>query len=77
MKSKSIISGLRVEDEGNFEKMMRKFKKKVKNDGKLETLDARSEYIKPSALNRRAKAVAVSRTRREQRSKTDPTKHRV
>lgn len=72
MRHKSMISGLRVEDEGNFEKMMRKFKKKVKNDGKLETLDARSEYIKPSVLARRARAVAISRARREQRSKSDP-----
>jgi ribosomal protein S21 len=73
MRNKSLITGLRVEDEGNFEKMMRKFKKKVKNDGRLETLDAHSEYIKPSVLARRARAVAVSRTRREQRGKLDPT----
>jgi ribosomal protein S21 len=70
MKSK-IITGLRVEEEPNFEKMMRKFKKKVKNDGRLETLDAKSEYIKPSVRARRAKAVAISKTRREQRVKID------
>lgn len=71
MRNKSIIPGLRVEDEGNFEKMMRKFKKKVKNDGRLETLEEKREYIKPSIRARRAHAVAVSRTRREQRGKLD------
>ena len=44
-----IITGLRVEADGdNFEKMLRKFKKKVENDGRLDTLDSKREYIKPS-----------------------------
>jgi len=62
----SIISGLRVDIEGdNFEKMLRKFKKKVENDGKLDTLDSKREYTKPSVKARLAKQRAVAKTRRE------------
>ena len=63
-----IIKGLRVDDNGSdsFEKMLRKFKKKVENSGRLEDLDKKREYLKPSIVARRAKSKAVARTRREQ-----------
>ena len=62
-----IITGLRVEADGdNFEKMLRKFKKKVENDGRLDTLDSKREYIKPSIKARLAHSKAVAKTRREQ-----------
>ena len=62
-----IIKGLRVDDNGDhFEKMLRKFKKKVENSGRLEDLDKKREYLKPSIVARRAKSKAVARTRREQ-----------
>lgn len=62
----SIIKGLRVDVEGdNFEKALRKFKKKVDNDGRLEDLEKKEEYIKPSVLNRLAKSRAINKARRE------------
>jgi ribosomal protein S21 len=64
-----IIKGLRVDDNGDhFEKMLRKFKKKVENSGRLDDLDKKREYLKPSIVARRAKAKAVARTKREQSS---------
>jgi len=67
-----IIKGLRVDDStgDNVERMLRKFKKKVENSGRLDDLDKKREYLKPSIVARRAKAKAVARTRREQKIKT-------
>lgn len=65
----SVIKGLRVDVEGdNFEKALRKFKKKVDNDGRLEDLEKKEEYIKPSVLNRLAKNRAINKARRENMS---------
>jgi len=62
-----IIPGLRVEADGdNFEKMLRKFKKKVENDGKMDLLAERITYTKPSVARRLAHKKAVARQRREQ-----------
>lgn len=62
-----IIKGLRVDDHGEgFERMLRKFKKKVENSGRLDDLDKKREYLKPSIVERRAKSRAVARTKREQ-----------
>lgn len=62
----SVIKGLRVDVEGdNIEKALRKFKKKVDNDGRLEDLEKKEEYIKPSVLNRLAKNRAINKARRE------------
>lgn len=62
----SVIKGLRVEVEGDaFEKALRKFKKKVDNDGRLDDLEKKEEYIKPSVLNRLAKQRAINKARRE------------
>lgn len=62
----SVIKGLRVDVEGdNIEKALRKFKKKVDNDGRLEDLEKKEEYIKPSVLNRLAKSRAINKARRE------------
>jgi len=70
VRHQSIISGLRVDIEGdNFEKMLRKFKKKVENDGKLDTLDAKREYVKPSVKARLAKQRAIAKTKRENNPK--------
>lgn len=52
-------SGVLVKD-GQFEKAMRKFKKKVQESGKLEEVRARMEYVKPTIQ----RTVAKNKARR-------------
>jgi small subunit ribosomal protein S21 len=60
------ISGLRVEvKDGNFEKALRQFNKKVNDSGKLKEVRDREEFLKPSVHRRRAKQNAVKRTKKE------------
>lgn len=54
--------GLRVAvREGDFNGAMRKFKKKVIEDGKLQEVRERQEYVKPSEKRRRAKSAGRAR----------------
>jgi small subunit ribosomal protein S21 len=45
----------------NIEKALRKFKKKVADSGILQTLKEKEFFQKPTAVRKRAKAVAVNR----------------
>lgn len=45
----------------NFNDAMRKFKRKVQSDGKLQTLKEKQQYIKPSERRAREKAAARAR----------------
>lgn len=57
-----IKSGLTVEvRNGDFNYALRKFKKKVQEDGVLQELRDRQHYVKPS--EKRAKAKAAGRSR--------------
>jgi len=57
--------GLTVEvQNGNVEQALRKFKKKVNNDGKLQEYRERCEYEKPTTARTKAKKQAVSRNRK-------------
>lgn len=47
--------------EGDFNGAMRKFKKKMIEDGKLQEVRERQEYIKPSEKRRRAKSAGRAR----------------
>lgn len=51
-------------NDGNVEKALRKFKKKVANSGILQELREREAYEKPTTLRKRAKAQAKSRWRK-------------
>lgn len=59
--------GLTVEVRNdNVEQALRKFKKKVNNDGKIQEVRERTEYIKPTTARKRARAAAKARTRKQQ-----------
>lgn len=51
--------------EGQFEKALKVFKKKVMNDGILKELKARQAYEKPGDIRRRKRAEAIRRTRKQ------------
>ena len=51
----------------NFEKAMRKFKKKVMNEGIIQEIRDRQHFMKPSEKRNRAKAAAKMRWRKKQR----------
>ena len=61
------ISGLRVEvRNGDFNKALRTFKKKVQNDGLIQEYREREFYEKPSEKRKKAKAAARARWLRKQ-----------
>jgi small subunit ribosomal protein S21 len=64
---------VRVTD-GNVEKALRKFKKKIQEDGLLDELRARETYEKPTTERKRKKGAAQSRLRKQIRSQQLPKK---
>lgn len=71
------ITGLKVwVNDGNAEKALRKLKKKMDNDGKLQTLKAKEYYEKPSIAKKRARDVARKRHLKEQAERT-PSRTRL
>jgi len=51
--------------DGNVEKALRKFKKKIQDSGKLEELREREQFTKPTTKRRMAKNKAVRRYQRQ------------
>jgi small subunit ribosomal protein S21 len=51
--------------DGNVEKALRKFKKKIQDSGKLEELRERESYEKPTTTRRLAKNKAVRRHQKQ------------
>lgn len=51
--------------DGNVEKALRKFKKKIQESGKLEELREREQYEKPTTTRRLAKNKAVRRYQKQ------------
>ena len=64
---------VRVVD-GNVEKALRKFKKKIQEDGLLEELRARETYEKPTTERKRKKGAAGARWRKKLRDQQLPKK---
>ena len=60
--------------DGNVEKALRKFKKKIQEDGLLEELRARETYEKPTTERKRKKGSAAARWRKQLRSQQLPKK---
>jgi small subunit ribosomal protein S21 len=60
--------------DGNVEKALRKFKKKVQESGLLEDLRARETYEKPTTERKRKKGSAKARWRKQLRSQQLPKK---
>ena len=65
--------GVKVPD-GNVEKALRKFKKKIQEDGLLDELRARETYEKPTTRRKKAKAAAKNRWRKKLASESLPKK---
>jgi small subunit ribosomal protein S21 len=60
--------------DGNVEKALRKFKKKIQDSGLLEDLRARQTYEKPTTERKRKKGAARARLRKQIRSQSLPKK---
>jgi small subunit ribosomal protein S21 len=60
--------------DGNVEKALRKFKKKVQESGLLEELRSRETYEKPTTERKRKKGAARARWRKQLRSQQLPKK---
>jgi small subunit ribosomal protein S21 len=65
--------GVMVPD-GNVEKALRKFKKKIIEDGLLDELRSRETYEKPTTERKRKKGAAKARLRKQIRSQQLPKK---
>lgn len=63
-----------IVDDGNFEKAMRKFKKKVSDSGVLQRLQEKQFYIKPTAKRKVAKGQAIRRWQKYLREQVLPKK---
>ena len=60
------INGRRViVKDGNVEKALRKFKKKVAESGLLQELQKRETYVKPSVRRKVARAMAKKRWKKQ------------
>lgn len=60
--------------DGNVEKALRKFKKKIQEDGLLDELRARETYEKPTTERKRKKGAARARLRKRIRDQQLPKK---
>ena len=62
------IGGVHVEvRNGDFNKALRKFKKKVQEAGIIQEIRDRKEYVKPSEKRAKAKAAGIARWKKKQR----------
>ena len=61
-------------NDGNVEKALRKFKKKVQESGLLDDLRARETYEKPTTERKRKKGAAKARWRKKLRDQQLPKK---
>ena len=60
--------------DGNVEKALRKFKKKVQDSGLLQELRDRETYEKPTTSRKRKKSAARNRWRKQLAAQTLPKK---
>ena len=60
--------------DGNVEKALRKFKKKIQESGLLDELRARETYEKPTTERKRKKGAARARWRKQLRDQQLPKK---
>jgi small subunit ribosomal protein S21 len=60
--------------DGNIEKALRKFKKKIQEQGLLEELRGRETYEKPTTKRKRKKGAAAARWRKKLRDQQLPKK---
>ena len=72
--SKNFYGNSVLVTDGNVEKALRKFKKKVQESGLLEDLRSRETYEKPTTERKRKKGAAKARWRKQLRSQQLPKK---
>jgi small subunit ribosomal protein S21 len=70
---KEYLRGVLVPD-GNVEKALRKFKKKIQESGLLDELRSRETYEKPTTERKRKKGAARARLRKKIRDQQLPKK---
>lgn len=58
--------------DGNVERALRKFKKKVQKKGTLEEVRDRQEFLKPSAKRKLQKEAAIRRNKRDVAKANEP-----
>jgi len=63
--TKLMGSTVIVGPDGNVEKALRKFKKKIQESGKLQDLRDRESYEKPNITRKKKKAAAKNRWRKK------------
>jgi small subunit ribosomal protein S21 len=69
------IKGRRVQvHDGNVEKALRKFKKKITEQGLLQEIRDRQEFVKPTVKRKIAKSQAKQRWKKHLRSQQLPPK---
>jgi len=73
-KTKFLSGTTVVVTDGNFEKAMRKFKKKVADSGILQDLRERESYEKPTIARKKAASAAKNRWRKKLASEALPKK---
>jgi len=71
---KPIYGNAVLVKDGNVEKALRKFKKKVAESGLLNELRDRETYEKPTTARKRKKSAAKNRLRKQIASQTLPKK---
>lgn len=75
MSKTKIFNGNKVEvHNDNVEKALRTLKKKIQEDGKLQTLKEREFYEKPTTRRRRIKNQQVRRAQRRREAEALPKK---
>ncbi len=70
--SKQLTGRTVFVNDGNVEKAMRKFKKKIQNSGLLLELRDRETFVKPTTRRKLKKGAAKSRWKKYLRSQTLP-----
>lgn len=69
------VKGRRVQvHDGNVEKALRKFKKKIAESGLLQEVRDRQEFVKPTIQRKIAKSQAKNRWQKHLRSQSLPPK---
>lgn len=74
--SQKTRTGVTIKESDNINQSLRKFKKKVEESGKLDTLRKKEFYEKPTTERKRAKGAAKARLRKKLAKEALPTRRR-
>lgn len=74
--SQKTRTGVTIKESDNINQALRKFKKKVEESGKLDSLRKKEFYEKPTTERKRAKGAAKARLRKKLAKEVLPTRRR-